>query len=867
VSLQPGTRLGPYEILSPLGAGGMGEVYRARDAKLGRDVAIKVLPPAFATDPERLARFEREAQAVAALSHPNILAIFDFGEQEGTAYAVTELLEGETLRDRLETGPMSVRKAAELAVQMARGLGAAHDKGIVHRDLKPENVFVTKDGHVKILDFGLARVGGPVQGDSGKTMTTPPEGATGPGVVLGTVGYMSPEQVRGNPADHRSDLFSLGTVLYEMVSGRRAFQRDTAAESMTAILKEEPPEFQSVGKPVPQALDRVVRRCLEKNPEERFQSARDLAFALEDMAPGSGSAVPITAPFAPRHLRVTLIWAGLGALFVLGAGAAGWFLRTPPAPPSFVPLTHERGTVGGARFVPGTSEVVYSASWAGQPEQWYTRRIDQPSVRPIAGGLGPLLALSREGEGMGLSQAFVSHGQLTGQLYSLPTSGGSPRVLSEEQSWGGDQGGRPGDVACILGSYGGEIRIDWPLGHTVYRCQNTLRFLRIRGDHLVAFQEKQGNVEEGNLVLVDRRGKSRELATVLGFTGLAWGPREDEVWVSSYQRGQSRIVAADLKGGQRVLLQHAGRLELQDVNPEGSVLAALHTFQRQTFGRRSGETVDRDLGWLDAQATSGMSSDGAQVLLAHIGDWSLTEGPLYVGSIGGGAPRRLDVEGHLQPWLSADGRWVVTVSGEPNSSMVVTPTGPGTSRTYALPGVEPGDISAQLSPDGRTAFLWARRNHPLFMLFALDLASGVVRQISKEGVTVFLNQSWISPDGRRLACADVSLSPAGGGSPILVYGTSGGEPKTFDWLQRGEAIASWGADSESLVVWDRNRVPARVEKLDLTTGHRTPLLEIAPPDPAGVSGIQGIFVATDEKTYAYNVVRKLSELYLIEGLK
>ena len=726
---------------------------------------------------------------------------------------------------------------------------------------------MTKDGHVKILDFGLARVGGPVQGDSGKTMTTPPEGATGPGVVLGTVGYMSPEQVRGNPADHRSDLFSLGAILYEMVSGRRAFQRDTAAESMTAILKEEPPEFQSVGKPVPQALDRVARRCLEKSPEERFQSARDLAFALEDMAPSSGGSVPITAPFAPRHLRVTLIWTALGALFVLGAGVAGWFLRRPPAPPSFVPLTHERGTVGGARFVPGTSEVVYSASWAGQPEQWYTRRIDQPSVRPIAGGLGPLLALSREGEGMGLSQAFISHGQLAGQLYSLPTSGGSPRVLSEEQSWGGDQGGRPGDVACILGSYGGEIRIDWPLGHTVYRCQNTLRFLRIRGEHLVAFQEKQGNVEEGSLVLVDRQGKSRELATVLGFTGLAWGPRENEVWVSSYQRGQSRIVAADLKGGQRVLLQHAGRLELQDVAPDGRVLAALHTFQRQTFGRRSGDTVDRDLGWLDAQATSGMSSDGAQVLLAHIGDWSLTEGPLYVGSIGGGAPRRLDVEGHLQPWLSADGRWVVTVSGEPGSSMVVTPTGPGTSRTYALPGVEPGDISAQLSPDGKTAFIWARRSRPLFVLFALDLASGAVRQISKEGVTVFLNQSWISPDGRRLACADVSLAPAGAGSPILVYGAGGGEPKTFDWMQRGEAIASWGADSESLVVWDRNRVPASVEKVDLATGHRTRLLELAPPDPAGVAGIQGIFVATDEKTYAYNVVRKLSELYLIEGLK
>ncbi len=284
MTLDPGSRLGPYEILSPLGAGGMGVVYRARDSRLGREVAVKVLPEEFARDADRLARFEREARAVAALSHPNILSIFDFSTVDGTAFAVTELLDGETLRHRLEGGPLPARKAVELGSQIARGLAAAHEKGIVHRDLKPENVFVTRDGWAKILDFGLARVGPAPSADDGRTLTTPPDGETGAGVVLGTAGYMAPEQVRGLPADHRSDIFAFGCVLYEMLAGARAFYGETGAETMTAILRDDPPALPLGPRKTPPALDRVVRRCLEKRPEERFQSARDLAFALETMS-------------------------------------------------------------------------------------------------------------------------------------------------------------------------------------------------------------------------------------------------------------------------------------------------------------------------------------------------------------------------------------------------------------------------------------------------------------------------------------------------------------------------------------------------------------------------------------------------------
>ncbi len=300
-SLAPGVRLGPYSITHAVGAGGMGEVYRARDTRLARDVAIKVLPSEVAQDPDRRARFEREARAVAALSHPNILAIHDVGTHDGTAYAVTELLEGETLRQRIAGGALPLRKAVEIAIQIASGLAAAHQKGIVHRDLKPENVFVTRDGQVKILDFGLAALIAPAADDVRDSPTTVP--GTEPGVLMGTVGYMSPEQVRGTRIDHRTDIFALGAVLYEMLTGRRAFQRETAAETMTAILKDDVPELSATGRQVPTPLDRIVRRCLEKNADERLQAARDVAIALDAVSGSDVSVGPGTLAAATTTRR------------------------------------------------------------------------------------------------------------------------------------------------------------------------------------------------------------------------------------------------------------------------------------------------------------------------------------------------------------------------------------------------------------------------------------------------------------------------------------------------------------------------------------------------------------------------------------
>ena len=391
--LSPGTRLGAYEVVSAIGAGGMGEVYRARDAKLGRDVAIKVLPTSVATDPERLARFEREAQAVASLSHPNIIAVFEFGAHDGQPFVVMELLDGESLRDRLAGGPLPVRKAVEIATQIARGLAAAHDKNLIHRDLKPENVFLLADGQVKILDFGLAKAVEPAAAGSGATETI---ARTSPGTVLGTVGYMAPEQIKGGAVDARTDLFALGLILHEMLSGARTFSRDTAAEVMTAILREDPPPLQRAD--LPPALDRVVQHALEKNPTERFQTARDVVFALSGTTgstsatgtPGSGA---VRAGIMPRTPSNRSVVAGAGVAALAIAGAAGWWGGSRGA--SVAETRWERYTQltdsAGEETTPRISPDGNSFAYAGKPGgSWdiYVQRVGGRKPVLVAGDPG-----------------------------------------------------------------------------------------------------------------------------------------------------------------------------------------------------------------------------------------------------------------------------------------------------------------------------------------------------------------------------------------------------------------------------------------------------------------------------------------------
>jgi Tol biopolymer transport system component len=338
MSLTPGARLGAYEVVALLGAGGMGEVYRARDTRLGRDVAIKVIPAALSSDPDRLQRFEQEARATATLNHPNILAVYDIGTHEGSPFIVSELLDGETLRERLNSGPLPVRKAIDFGIQISQALAAAHEKGIVHRDLKPENIFINKDGRAKILDFGLAKLTQPEGGVAATSNlpTTPVQ--TQHGLVLGTLGYMAPEQVRGLTADHRADIFAFGAVLYEMLSGRRAFRGETTADTMSAILKEDPPDLPVAERHIPPALSRIIDRCLEKNPSARFGTAGDLAFALEALSSHSGTGSAAVMDVAPRraHAPAWLPWTVVAVALLAAIGAGAWAsLRPAPVPATF----------------------------------------------------------------------------------------------------------------------------------------------------------------------------------------------------------------------------------------------------------------------------------------------------------------------------------------------------------------------------------------------------------------------------------------------------------------------------------------------------------------------------------------------------
>src|SRR5690348_4383354 len=385
MSILAGEKIGPYHLSQLIGAGAMGEVYRAHDSRLARDVAIKILPSSFSSDKDRLNRFTQEARAAAALNHPNLLAVFDVGEDRGTPYIVSELLVGETLRDRVRKGPIPIRKAVDYAAQVARGLAAAHEKGIVHRDLKPENIFLTEDGRAKILDFGLAKLTA-VDEKSSHSDAATLQVATDAGVVMGTVGYMSPEQVRGKQADARSDIFSLGAILYEMISGKRAFRGETPADTMSAILKEEPPELSETNRAVPPAVERIVRHCLEKNPGERFHSASDVAFDLEILTDlsstgTSGSQPQVLVAARPGWMLPLLagivVCALLAAFYVYGR-------RTAVASiPHFHRLTFRRGTILAGRFSPDGQTIVYGAALEGRPTELFTTRFDSTDSRPL----------------------------------------------------------------------------------------------------------------------------------------------------------------------------------------------------------------------------------------------------------------------------------------------------------------------------------------------------------------------------------------------------------------------------------------------------------------------------------------------------
>jgi len=587
--IAPGTRFGDCEILSQIGTGGMGEVYAARDQSLDRDVAIKVLPQSLQRDPERLNRFEKEARAAAALNHPNIVSIYRFGsEKDGTAYVLSELLQGQTLRERLNTGAVPVRKAVDYVVQITRGLAAAHDRGIIHRDLKPENLFITRDGIVKILDFGLAKL---ITTDTRGEQETVSFGRTEPGIVLGTVGYMSPEQVRGQAVDARSDLFSLGAILYEMLSGKRAFQRDTPADTMSAILKEEPPELSTEVINLPPALGRIVHRCMEKNPAERYQSARDLGFNLELLStPTSGSGAIVSMAEAPRKRR--WMWlAAVAAVVSVVAGLSAWRLLTI-APRERVPVTWRRltdfpGMEEAPALSPDGESVAFTAEVNGRRQVW---------VRLLTGGT-PLQITHDDADHQSPRWSADSSQLLyftpaekdngMGQIWEVPALGGTPRPVVESVE-GGDLS-RDGKHLAYFRYQQGKVELvaadtDGSNPRVVCRLQNGFWYSNLRWSpdgSMLAFES--GRTFDFDVYGVPLSGSTPQKITDDGnpMEGFAWLPDSSGVVYSS-SRGETILYLPTMNlwsvkfGGKDLRQLSFGEISYgsPDIDPQGNLVAS-----------------------------------------------------------------------------------------------------------------------------------------------------------------------------------------------------------------------------------------------------------------------------------------------------
>jgi serine/threonine protein kinase len=611
MTLSAGVRLGPYEIVAPLGAGGMGEVYRARDARLSREVAIKVLPERLASDPERLKRFEKEARAASALNHPAIVTVYDIGETDGVSWIAMELVEGKTLRELLVSGPLPVKRALQIGAAVAEGLARAHESGIVHRDLKPENVMVGKDGLVKILDFGLAkRRLSPADKDE---TSTPTETGTQAGVVLGTVGYMSPEQVSGEEIDYRSDQFSFGAVLYELLTGRRAFQKSTAVDTMSAILHEEPEPIAQRSPQTPAPVRWVVERCLAKEPEDRYIATRDLArdlVTLRDRLSETGSGEALIA--APSRSRAAL-WKALGAaaLVALSLVAGKLIWKTPPlAQPSFQRLTFRNGWVDTARFSPDGRTIVYSARWDGQPAHLFLTRPEAPESQTLDLPDASLMSISSTGE-LAIVTRKIPIGTpwwfAEGTLATVPLAGGAPREIAEEirfADWAPD-GKR---MLIAKGD-----RLEFPVGNVIHRGLPVLPRFSPAGDR-IAF------IANNRVYLTDPSGKElaasseREGEVPWSVRSVAWSPSGGEVWFTVVEHAVSTLRALNAAGRERVLLRLPRNVTLEDTSRDGRILLGLHHGRKEVWAGYEGEARERNLTIFGDSNAMGLSADGKMLL-------------------------------------------------------------------------------------------------------------------------------------------------------------------------------------------------------------------------------------------------------------
>ncbi len=863
-----GPRLGGYEILGRLGAGGMGEVYRARDTRLGREVALKILPEAFSSDADRTQRFTREARAASGLNHPNIVTIYEIGAEGARSYIAMECVEGKTLRELLANGPLPTRRLLDTAVQVASGLASAHEAGIVHRDLKPENVMVSRDGFAKILDFGLAKWL-PFEGNAEVNEATL-AAATEPGMVLGTVGYMSPEQAMGKRVDFRSDQFSFGSVLYEMATGKRAFQKETKPETLSAIIRGQPEPIVSLNPTAPAPLRWIVERCLAKEPEDRYVSTKDLARELatvrDHLSEAMGEAL-VAAP-ARRKLR-------LGAIvvtFALAAAALAFLAGRSTgktSPPRFHQVTFRNQGISTARFAPDGRSVVYGAYSEGGPAELYSARPESPEVRSLALSGADLLSISSTAEmavlvHKGLGPPRLPHIAFQvqrdrrlyyGTLARESLAGGALREILDgvwDADWTPD-----GKSLAAVHSVGGKIRLEFPIGTTLYELSSGwLNHLRVSpdGKH-VAFTHGK------TLKVVDQRGGTRSLADNAWET--AWGPGGKEIWFSALlSTGTTEIRGVTLEGRERLISNLPGDFVLHDAASDGRLLLGRLFQTSEIIGTFPGEARERNLSWLERSVAADLSANGELLLFNEARTQQAEDIAMYVRRTDGSAAKRL-----ADGWgwaLSPDGQFVLGSLTSPSSGLQLIPTGAGQPKTLDLGKLVPGMCG--FFPDGKRIFFIGSESGRAGRLYVMDLPDGKPRAISPEGVR--LRRARLSGDGRFAAV----VAPD---NAWWLYPTEPGTPGKVAGLEPGEEPIRWSGDGKWLYVRGVDRLEpgdslavTRVYRLDPWSGKRQLWKEIPPATSAAGGGSIGtILFSSDGKICVYTHDRFSSALFVAEGLK
>ena len=827
-----GRELGVYTIRGRLGAGGMGEVYRAHDTRLGRDVALKILPEAMAAEADRVRRFEKEARAVSALNHPNIVTVYAIGSSDGVSYIAMELVEGKTLRDLLASGPLPMKRLFELSVQITDGLARAHDAGIVHRDLKPENVMVSKDGFAKILDFGLAKR---LPFENSESSGVPNTTLTEEGFIVGTVGYMSPEQASGRSIDYRSDQFAFGTILYEMITGHRAFERPSKGEALAAIIRDQPDRAPLADSAAPAPLRWIVDRCLAKDPNERYACTRDLSSELKTMG-GRWSELP-GAPVAERR---RFPWAAVFAAAAALAGAAAIFFaarRPAPGPlPEFQRLTFRRGEVSSARFAPDGRTVVYSATWDRDPGRVFTTRTDGQDSTRLQLPDASLLSVSSQGE-LALS--------LGGTLSRASLAGGAPRELIQgvsQADWSPD-----GKSLAIVRTVAGKDRLEFPIGKVLYETDAGMRSPRVSPDGArVAFLLEHAVESNVSVEMVDLAGKHTVLSK--GWKrghNLAWSSDGREVWFTANERGwRTSLNAVDFAGKVRVVLRLPSWIAIDDIAPDGRVLINLVTMRSMIRALTPGDTRERDLTWHESSFAKAITPDGKTLLFDEGSEGYFHA--IYVRPMDG-SPAKLLGDGRSIA-ISPDGRWVASNARERGSALVLLPTGAGEPKTlddgthHFQEGAFLPDSKRLLATSGEQSWV-------------IDIATGEMSAVGGPDSDCEV----VSPDGREAACVgSASICPIDGGACRPIPGFRQGEEEVFQW----------SADGRSLFVGPGAPIPLRIDRLDLATGRRQPWREFNAEEAAVQYRRSDYFAMTpDAKSYAYSSFITAADLYLVSGLK